>query len=92
MKEMISILNLNGRESIWCDNLRNMKNINERKIVWKQFKNYFKQKYLLDRYCDRNIKEFHELKFVQMTMDEDANKVLELLRYVKYIRDDKVKN
>ena len=26
-----------------------------------------------------------------MTMDEYANKFLELLRYVKYIRDDKVK-
>jgi hypothetical protein len=26
-----------------------------------------------------------------MTMDEYVNKLLELLRYVKYIRDDKVK-
>ena len=37
------------------------------------------------------IKEFHELKLGQMTMEEYANKFLELLRYVKYIRDDKLK-
>ena len=37
------------------------------------------------------IKEFHELKLGQMTMEEYANKFLELLMYAKYIRNDKVK-
>ena len=37
------------------------------------------------------IKEFHELRLGQPTMEEHANKFLELLRYVRYIRDDKVK-
>ena len=64
-----------------------MKKINDRKIVWKQFK----QKYLSDRYYDDKIKEFHELILGQLTMEEYANKFLELLRHVKYIRDDKVK-
>ena len=58
-----------------------------KKIVWKQFK----QKYLSDRYYDDKIKEFHELRLGQLTMEEYANKFLELLRYVRYIRDDKVK-
>ena len=68
-----------------------MKNINEIKIVWKQFKKYFKQKYLSDRYYDDKIKEFHELRLGQLTMEEYANKFLELMRYVRYIMDDRVK-
>ena len=66
------------------------KEINERNIVWKQFQNYFKEKYLFDRYYDDKIKEFHELKLGQLTMEEYTKKFLELLRYVWYIRDDKV--
>ena len=42
-------------------------------------------------YYDDNIKEFHEMKLGQLTIEEYANKLLELLRYVRYIKDDKVK-
>ena len=62
-----------------------------KEITWKQLKKYFKQKYLYDKYYDDKIKEFHELKLGQQTMEEYANKFLELLRYVRYIRDEKVK-
>ena len=88
---MVSIFNLNGRASIWWEHLRKGKNIGDRNIVWKQFKKYFKQKYLSNRYYDDKIKEFHELRLGQLTMEEYANKFAELLRYVRYIRDDKVK-
>ena len=47
--------------------------------------------YLSDRYYDDNIKEFHELQLGQWTMEEYANNFLELLRYVRYIKDEKVK-
>ena len=40
---------------------------------------------------DDNIKEFHELKLGQQTMEEYANKFLELFRYVRHIKYDKVK-
>ena len=36
-------------------------------------------------------KEFHELRLGQQTMEEYANKFLELLRYVGYIKYEKVK-
>ena len=85
MKERVAIFNLNGRASIWWEHLRKVKNINERKIVWKQFKKYFKQKYLYDRYYDDNNKELHEMRLGQLTMEEYAKKFLELLRYVRYI-------
>ena len=59
--------------------------------LWKKFKKYFKQKYLSDMYYGDKIKEFHELRLGQLTMEEYANKFLELLRYVMYIGDDNVK-
>ena len=52
---------------------------------------YFKQKYLSDRYYDDKIKEFHEMRLGQLTMEEYDNKFLKLLRYVRYIKDEKVK-
>ena len=48
-KERVYIFNLNGKASIWWENLREVKKINEINIVWKQLEKYFKQKYLSDR-------------------------------------------
>ena len=42
MKERVAIFKLNGRASIWWEHLRKVKKISERRIVWKQFKKYFK--------------------------------------------------
>ena len=42
-------------------------------------------------YYDDKIKEFHEMKLGKLTMKEYADKSLELLRYVRYIKNDKVK-
>ena len=53
-----------------------VKKINERNIAWKQFQKYFKQKYLSDRYYDDKIKEFHELRLGQQTMEECNTPVL----------------
>ena len=91
MKARVAIFNLTGRASIWSKHFRQVKKINERRIVWKQFQKYFKQKYLFERHYDDNIKEFHELRLGQKTMEEYANKFLELLRYVRYIKYEKVK-
>ena len=91
MKARVPIFNLTGRASIWWENHRQVKKVNERRIVWKQFKKYFKKKYLSNRYYDDKIKELHEMRLGQQTMEEYANKFLELLRYVKYIKDEKVK-
>ena len=59
MKARVAIFNLTERESIWWEHFGQVKNINERNIVWKQFSKYFKQKYLSDIYYDDKIKEFH---------------------------------
>ena len=60
-------------------------------MVWHQFENYFKKKYLSTRYYENKRKEFHELKLGQMPMEEYVNKFLELWRYVDYIKEKKVK-
>ena len=39
IKASVAIFNLNGRASIWWERYRQVKKINERKIVWKQHKN-----------------------------------------------------
>ena len=62
MKARVAIFNLNGRASIWWEHLWKLKRFNDIKIAWKQFKKYFKHKYLSDRYYDDKIKELHELK------------------------------
>jgi hypothetical protein len=91
MKARVAIYNLNDRASIWWEDLKNVKKLSEKKTTWKLFKKYFHQKYLSERYYDGKIKEFHEMKLGQLTMDDYASKFLELLRYVPYIKDEKVK-
>ena len=62
MKERVAIFNMNGRASIWGENFKKVKRTSERKLKWKQFKKYFRLKYLSDRYYIDKIKEFHELR------------------------------
>ena len=67
------------------------KGLKEKLLEWSNFKKYFKKKYLSEIYYERRTKEFYELRLRQMTMEDLINKFLELLRFVPYIREDKVK-
>ena len=42
-------------------------------------------------FFDRKVKEFHELRMDSMTMGDFINMFLDLLHYVPYIKDEKVK-
>jgi hypothetical protein len=42
-------------------------------------------------YYERKMKEFFELKLGSMAMDEYEKRFFELLKYVGFIKDDKVK-
>jgi hypothetical protein len=68
-----------------------VKGIHEKELSWKQFEKYFKNKYLSEKYFDGKTKELYELKLGQLTIDEYVNKFLKLMRYVPYIKDEKVK-
>jgi hypothetical protein len=47
-----------------------VQHIKEKNVTRKEFKKYFKNRYLTKRYYDRNMKEFFELKLGNMTIDE----------------------
>jgi len=53
---------LNGKASIWWEDLINVKGIHEKELSWKQFEKYFKKRYISERYYDDNTKELYELK------------------------------
>jgi hypothetical protein len=67
------------------------KGLKEKQLERSDFKNYFKKQYLSESYYERKTKEFYELRLGQMMMEDFINKFLELLRFVPYIREDKVK-
>lgn len=68
-----------------------MQCIREEDISWKEFEEHFREKYLSKRYFDCKEKEFYQLKMMQMFDDEYATKFLELLRYIPYLKEEKVK-
>jgi hypothetical protein len=67
LKSRIAIFNLNGKASIWWEDLRNVKGICEKDLSWGKFEKYFKKKYLSERYYDERTKEFYELKLGQVS-------------------------
>jgi hypothetical protein len=68
-----------------------VQHIRKKEVTWKEFKRYFKKKYLTKRYYDRRMKELFKLKLGNMTIDEYEQSFLELLMYVSFIKDDAVK-
>jgi hypothetical protein len=76
LKHQIAIFNLNGKASIWWEDLMNVKGVHEKGLSWKQFEKYFKKKYMSEKYFDENTKEFYELKLGKLTLDEYINKFL----------------
>jgi hypothetical protein len=66
----IAMYQLKGKASMWWDQLVQVQHIKEKDITWKEFKKYFKKKYLTKRYYDRKMKEFFELKLGSMPIDE----------------------
>jgi hypothetical protein len=91
MKARVATFNLNGKASIWWEDLKNMKGVREEDLSWERFEKYFRKKYLSEKYFDEKTKEFYELKLGQLTIEEYVNKFLDLLRYVPYIKAEKAK-
>jgi hypothetical protein len=65
-----------------------VQHIRDKDITWKEFKRYFRKKYLTKRYYDRKMKDFFELKLGSMTIDEYERRFLELLKYVSFIKEE----
>lgn len=56
-----------------------------------EFERLFKKKYLSERCYDDKEMKFCECKMGSMTDEEYTSRFLEFLRYVPYIKEDKVK-
>jgi hypothetical protein len=87
----IVMYQLKGKASMSWDQLVQVQHVREKDITWKEFKRYFKMKYMTKRYFDIKMKEFFELKLGSMTIDEYERSFLELLKYVPFIKDEAVK-
>ena len=86
MQEWVAIYHLQGKASIWWDQLVNIKDIDEDIISWNKFKKYFQKEYLFENYYDKNMEQFFELKLGSMTVDSYEKKFLELLKYANFIK------
>jgi hypothetical protein len=87
----ISTYNLQGKETMWWDQLKQANNLDEKRILWRNFKGYFQEKYLSEHYYERKMKEFFELNLGTMKMHEYEMRFFELLNNVDFIKDEKVK-
>ena len=91
MEARVAIYHLQGKATIWWDQLVKLKDIDEDKTSWRKFKKYFQKEYLSEHYYDKKMEELFELKLGSMTMEAYEKKFLELLNYADFIKDEKVK-
>jgi hypothetical protein len=87
----IATYHLQGKESMWWDQHKKAKHLDEKRVSWRQLKEHFQDKYLSVHYYERKMKYFFEIKLGSMSMDEYKKRFFELLNYVDFIKDEKVK-
>ena len=91
MKFQMEIYNLKGKASIWWKDLNISHGIKEKNLEWAKFKKLCKKQYLSESYYERKTKDFYELRLGQMTIEDLINKFLDLLWFIPYIKEEKVK-
>lgn len=91
LKARLAIFQLQGKATLWWEEIKIVKGVSERTITWEKFHKYFKERYLTERFYDEKAREFHDLRLGQQTMDEFINRFTSLLRYVPYIKEEKAK-
>ena len=91
IKDRLAIYQLREKATLWWEEVKNVYSIDDQDVTWDVFQQYFKDKYLNERFHDEKYREFHDLKLGQMTMDEYITKFISLLRYIPYLKDEKEK-
>eukprot|EP00253_Pinus_taeda_P015743 PITA_15743 len=91
LKARLAIFQLQGKATLWWEEVKIVKGVTEQTITWDNFQKYFKVRYLTERFYDEKAREFHDLRLGQQTMDEFITHFSSLLRYVPYIREEKAK-
>ena len=70
--------------------MKNVRGIQEEELTWMEFEILFREMYLFERYYDYRGNELYELNMGSMTYEEYTRKLLQLLRYVPYLKKEKV--
>eukprot|EP00253_Pinus_taeda_P032829 PITA_32829 len=91
LKAQLAIFQLQGKATLWWEEVKIVKGVTEQTITWDNFQRFFKERYLTERFYDEKAKEFHDLRLGQQTMDEFITRFTSLLCYVPYIREEKAK-
>eukprot|EP00253_Pinus_taeda_P011093 PITA_11093 len=91
LKVRLAIFQLQGKATLWWEEVKIVRGVSEQDVTWETFQGYFKEKYLTEYFYDEKAREFHDLRHGQQTMDEFITKFTSLLRYVPYIREEKAK-
>eukprot|EP00253_Pinus_taeda_P011976 PITA_11976 len=91
LKARLAIFQLQGKATLWWEEVRIVKGVTEQTITWDNFQRYFKERYLTEWFYDEKAMEFHDLRLGQQTMDKFITRFTSLLRYVPYIREEKAK-
>eukprot|EP00253_Pinus_taeda_P002305 PITA_02305 len=91
LKARLAIFQLQGKATLWWEEVKIVKGVTEQNITWDNFQRFFKGRYLTERFYDEKAREFHDLRLGQQTMDEFITRFTSLLHYVPYIREEKAK-
>eukprot|EP00253_Pinus_taeda_P012064 PITA_12064 len=91
LKARLAIFQLQGKATLWWEEVKIVKGVTEQNITWDNFQKFFKERYLTERFYDEKAREFHDLRLGQQTMDEFITRFTSLLRYIPYIREEKAK-
>eukprot|EP00253_Pinus_taeda_P029084 PITA_29084 len=91
LKAILAIFQLQGKATLWWEEVKIVKGVTEQTVTWDNFQKYFKERYLTERFYDEKAREFHDLRLWQQTMDEFITRFTSLLHYVPYIREEKAK-
>eukprot|EP00253_Pinus_taeda_P003721 PITA_03721 len=91
LKARLAIFQLQGKATLWWEEIKIVKGVSEQNITWEKFQKYFKERYLTEHFYDEKAQEFHDLRLGQQSMDEFINRFTSVLRYVPYIKEEKAK-
>lgn len=89
LKPGLAIYQLQGKATLWWEEIKIVWKIEEQEVTWMDFQNHFKDKYLTKWFYDEKAREFHDPRLSQLTMDKFVTRFTSLLRYVPYIQEEK---
>ena len=58
LKGHLAVYQLRGKATLWWEEIKTVRKIDEEHVTWKEFQNIFKDKYLTKRYYDEKQRNF----------------------------------